>query len=340
MEIKIPAIISRMVFAGLFVAALFFITAMATNAGNSLVFGFASLVDSTFHNPFPLLSEGGYSVWQISPAGYVIGFLCFGLVVSAIIIGLVCDKRRLAFFGASASFLPTFGYFGVSMFFLFGGLAFLRALYIPVWGEMMRLGDVFLLPNLAYLVVLPSGNGARIPIPWIPAMVFGVIILFFGMLAWFRGKLENKKIIDFGIYRWSRHPQYLGWIVWSYGLMIAADQTLPARGGENIGASLPWMISSLAIVCVAAGEEMQLRKVIGPEYLAYQKKTPFLFPLPGLAYRIAAWPYRMIMRKEAPDRSYELAIIFLLYLVIFSVMSLPLILLHFPRMIDWVAIWK
>jgi hypothetical protein len=46
-------------------------------------------------------------------------------------------------------------------------------------------------------------------------IALGLLIFILGVLAWFYARLEKKGTADFWIYRFSRHPQYLGWIVWS-----------------------------------------------------------------------------------------------------------------------------
>ncbi|NIN70195.1 MAG: DUF1295 domain-containing protein, partial [Anaerolineae bacterium] len=79
------------------------------------------------------------------------------------------------------------------------------------------------------------------------SIALGLLIFLLGTLAWFNAKLHRKETVDFWLYRFSRHPQYLGWIIWSYGLMLLAIQAPIPLGEENPGASLPWSISSLII---------------------------------------------------------------------------------------------
>ncbi|NIN65135.1 MAG: hypothetical protein GTO63_10635, partial [Anaerolineae bacterium] len=59
-----------------------------------------------------------------------------------------------------AFFLPTFGYFAAYVFFL-AGLGMLRALWLPFWGPLLKLGDISLIPY-AILVYPPALMGIDI----------------------------------------------------------------------------------------------------------------------------------------------------------------------------------
>ncbi len=77
----------------------------------------------------------------------LIGYISLGLILALIITGFVFEKRKLASVGAVILFLPVFGHFAATMFFL-GGLAFLRFLWLPfldISFDIMRLGDIVLL---------------------------------------------------------------------------------------------------------------------------------------------------------------------------------------------------
>ena len=76
------------------------------------------------------------------------GYICLGLILILIVAGFVLEKQGLASAGAIILFLPVFGHFAATMFFL-GGLAFLRFLWLPfldISFDIMRLGDIVLLP--------------------------------------------------------------------------------------------------------------------------------------------------------------------------------------------------
>jgi protein-S-isoprenylcysteine O-methyltransferase Ste14 len=265
-----------------------------------------------------------------------IGYICLAIVVLLVVVGLVAGRRRLPQLGAILLFLPTFGYFAIYMFFL-AGLGMLRLLWLPFWGPLIKLGDVAYVPYM--IAVGPfalAGIDVRRTLAFL-AVGLGLFVFFLGTLAWFRAKLAKKGTADSWIYRFSRHPQYLGWIVWSYGLMLLATLQPVVRGGENPGASLPWLVSSLVIVCVALGEEIRMKKERASEYDAYRARTPFLIPLPKFVFRLISAPLRAVLGKEAPESGAEVLVTFCVYLAILILLSLPFYLLDYPGGIGWSA---
>ena len=73
----------------------------------------------------------------------LIGYVSLGIVLVLIIAGFALEKRACASAGAVILFLPVFGHFAATMFFL-GGLALLRFLWMPfldISFDVMRLGD-------------------------------------------------------------------------------------------------------------------------------------------------------------------------------------------------------
>jgi hypothetical protein len=62
-------------------------------------------------------------------------------------------------------------------------------------------------------------------------MALGLIIFLLGVFTWLYGKFKGIRIIDFWIYRYSRHPQYFGFLLWSYGLTILASTIGAPKGG-------------------------------------------------------------------------------------------------------------
>jgi protein-S-isoprenylcysteine O-methyltransferase Ste14 len=264
----------------------------------------------------------------------LVGYTSLAVVVILMVVGLVTERRGLAYVGAIAFFLPTFGYFAAYMFFL-AGLGMLRALWLPFWGPLLKLGDIALVPYV--ILVYPFallGIDIRRTLAYL-AIALGLLIFLLGMLAWFYAKVQRKGTADFWLYRFSRHPQYLGWIVWSYGLMLLAIQAPIPLGGENPGASLPWLISLLIIACVALGEEVRMSKERGEEYEAYRRSAPFMLPLPGFISRVVSAPMRAVLRKNHPEDGRDLVLTFVVYLAMFVLLSLPFVLLNWPPQLGW-----
>jgi len=266
-----------------------------------------------------------------------IGYACLGIIAILIVAGLVTGKRKLSIFGSFAFFLPTFGYFFVSMFFL-AGLGILRVPFIPFWDpgtNLMAFGDISYLPYMA--LVYPfwlGGIDIREVLAWI-AIGAGLFIFVLGTITWFYGRVQKRKTVDFWIYRYSRHPQYLGFIIWSYGVMLFAAQQPVPMGGSNPGASLPWLLTSLIIVCIALAEESRMRKEDNERYLQYTASAPFMFRIPKFVSTVITFPMRLVLKKDRPETAKELVAAFAVYATLLILFSLPFVLLGWPQGIGW-----
>jgi protein-S-isoprenylcysteine O-methyltransferase Ste14 len=281
--------------------------------------------------------EIGSGVHRFMVAKHVraIGFACLALVVLLALVGLFAGKRALASLGSIGLILPVYAYFVLHMSFL-AGLGILTALWMPFWGGLVKLGDIAYLPYM--IVIYPfslTGMDVRRTVAYL-ASDLGLLILILGVLAWFYARFQKKGTADFWIYRFTRHPQYLGWIVWSYGLMLHVSLRRDTQlQYTNPGASLPWVISSLIIVCIALSEEIRMRRRHGQEYEQYRARAPFLLPLPRPLSRAISAPFRLIRRKDAPETGWDLMWVFVIYLALLVLLSLPFVLLDWPPGSGW-----
>lgn len=266
-----------------------------------------------------------------------IGYACLAVIAILIAAGFMTGKRKLSIFGSFAFFLPTFGYFFASMFFL-AGLGILRIPFIPFWDpsiNLMNLGDISYLPYMA--VVYPSwlaGVDIRMAISW-AAVGLGLFVFVLGTITWFYGRVQGRKTVDFWIYRYTRHPQYLGFIMWSYGVMLIAAQQPVPMGGSNPGASLSWLLTSLVIICIALAEENRMRKEDSERYLQYTASAPFMFRIPRFAATLITSPIRLLLKKNRPETGKELVVTFAVYATLLILLSLPFVLLDWPHGIGW-----
>lgn len=255
----------------------------------------------------------------------VIGYACIVLVIGLIIVGFKTGRARLSSLGSIAFFLPTFGYFAASMWTL-AGLGLLRVLWTPFmeWYEpILKLGDIVFLPYL--LVMYPFrllGVDVRMPLALLTIGI-GLFIFCLGTVAWFYGKSEDREIVDFWIYRYSRHPQYLGFVIWSYGVMLfgtLSPDILP--GGYLAEPSFPWLISTLILICVALAEEITMVKRADESYLAYRRNTPFMLPLPKFVSKAITAPHRLLLKKDFPESGKQVLYTFVIYCTILILLSL------------------
>jgi protein-S-isoprenylcysteine O-methyltransferase Ste14 len=268
-----------------------------------------------------------------------IGYACIAAVIVLTVVGFKTGKGKLSSLGSLALFLPTFGYYVASMFFL-TGIGILRILWIPFWDvskdfSVFKLGDIVYAPYM--ILVYPfalAGVDIRVPLSYL-AIASGLLIFVLGTVTWFYGKSEGREIVGFWVYRYSRHPQYLGFILWSYGVMLLAALSPFPRGGYNPGPSLPWMVSALIVVCVALKEEVEMTKTHNEKYLEYRSNAPFMLPLPKIVSTMATIPFRLICKKRLPENGKEIACAFLVYTAILTVLSLPFLLLSWPPGFGW-----
>jgi protein-S-isoprenylcysteine O-methyltransferase Ste14 len=257
----------------------------------------------------------------------LIGYASFILIILLIAVGFITKKIRLASLGAFALFLPVFAQFAGVMFFL-AGLGILNLIWMPMLDisfDILSLGDIVYIP---YRVLMYIGSLFRLDIYELIAyglIGLGLLVFMLGTLAWLYARFQKKDIADFWLYRISRHPQYLGWIIWSYGLLIYLIRMPYPKRSWGIPSSLPWLLSSMVIVGVALMEELKMRQVTGEEYELYLRQTPFMIPLPRFASKIIAFPMRLIIRKKRPEKRWEVVATIALYtaiLILLSVVSL------------------
>lgn len=264
-----------------------------------------------------------------------IGYACLGLVILLTVVGLLTKKRGLATLGSAGSVLTIYAYFVIHMSFL-AGLGVLAGLWSPFWGNLVKLGDIAYLPYIS-LVYPFSLAGIDIRMGLARLLTdLGLLIFVLGIMAWFYARFQQKGTADFWIYRFTRHPQYLGWIVWSYGLMLRASisRGIPLGQG-NPGASFPWVLSTLIIICIALAEELDMKREYGDEYERYQTNAPFMIPLPKFVSQVLAAPFWLVMRKARPENRWDVVWTFFIYLAFVALLSMPFILLGWPPGKGW-----
>ncbi len=253
----------------------------------------------------------------------LIGYLAFAVMIFLLVIGFSTLKTCFAAAGAVTFMLPVFAQFASVMFFL-SGLGILNVLWLPLLDisfDLQMLGMVIHAPYdlLSWLLGKAGINGY-----WYIVYFFiggGALIFFLGTYAWLSARAGRKKVADIWIYRLSRHPQYAGWIMWSYGVYLLLLLARYPKRSWGISASLPWLLSTLFIVGVAMVEEIRMVRLSGAEYGRYRDKAPFLFPMPRFLRRLFSVPLLLIFRKKQPERKREVIAVLSIYASILIVIS-------------------
>ncbi len=264
----------------------------------------------------------------------VVALIILIFLILLIIVGFLLQKFKLSFTSSLISMLPVFGYFGISMTWLFGPSA-LMLLWFPIsetCPEILGLGDIvfapFLVPLLASWNSIDRWNygdytalATIILVLTFLIIVGGMFLLVFSITTWLYGKSHGHELINFWIYKYSRHPQYLGFLVLSYGsvyLGFHPDHYIPAP-------TLFWLIYALSTIGIALREENQLLAQKNQEYVRWRSRTPFMVPLPKLVSGLILTPVKLLLKKDWPENDKEIVFVLTIYGLLLILCSLPII---------------
>jgi protein-S-isoprenylcysteine O-methyltransferase Ste14 len=314
--------------AGLLLLAIVFST--------GLIFAFIELprlldVSLQNHLGFPQFDQGEGGTSAIKTDLFIeglhlrwIGYGSLLLITGLIIFGYMTRKSGWALAGAVGLFVPVFGQFAYSMFFL-AGLGFLRVSWLPfldISFGILDLGKVIYVPYwvLRWLLGLFRWHPHNF-LSWI-FMAAGAFLFTWGVLLWFKSRYRGSKVATSWLYRISRHPQYLGWILWSYGFILFAPYEKTMKTTWSVPSSLPWLLMSMTIVGICMLEEIKMMEITGGRYQDYRESSHFLVPLPRWLNRIIGWPGRLVTRGAYPARRSQVLWIVLIYTGIFMGLSL------------------
>ena len=253
-----------------------------------------------------------------------IGYGSLFVVCLFIITGFITKKSRWAWAGAFVIFLPVFAQFAYSMFFL-SGLGILRTGWLPFMESSFPILDLGMVVYVPYWILLWFFGlfnwYAKDFISWL-FMATGSFLFVWGVFVWLQSRFGNKEVATQRIYKFSRHPQYLGWIIWSYGLMIFSSTVNNMKKTWSDSTSFPWLIATMIIIAICMVEELTMRDKYGSTYDKYRKKAPFLLPLPMWLKKILKAPARLITKSNYPQNRKQIAGIMLIYTLLLMSVSL------------------
>lgn len=112
-----------------------------------------------------------------------------------------------------------------------------------------------------------------LPILIIPGILFLILSLFLIIKSHntiFGDKNNKPKFIKSGVYGWVRHPMYLGILLFCFSFFFFSLSVLSI---------LIWSVFFLMYEKMTAYEEKDLARIVGKEYLLYQKQVPKWFLL-------------------------------------------------------------
>ena len=138
-------------------------------------------------------------------------------------------------------------------------------LFLIVWG----------LDSLSYYIFSYSTVVVGLisfPILILPAILFLAFSLYLvakSHEAVFGRKKEPPRFLDSGVYAWVRHPMYLGILLFCLGFFFFSPSLV------SLGV---WIVFFVIYEKMTEYEEKDLVKILGKEYISYQKRVPKWFP--------------------------------------------------------------
>lgn len=82
---------------------------------------------------------------------------------------------------------------------------------------------------------------------------------------------KGEKLVKRSLYKYIRHPQYLGIILWTLGATILAGRAM---------CYIAWLTLTYVYLVLAEYEEKCLEENLGKRYIDYEKETYFMVPIP------------------------------------------------------------
>lgn len=285
-----------------------------------------NLLQANVGTPFsdPAYNPSRFELFYDAYAIRLIGYICLTLILLFIIVGFTTRKRGWALAGSIALFLPVFATFAHSMFYL-AGLGLFNVFMFPfidISTSLIDLGKVVLIPYWFLMWFFKLFNWYAHTFISYFFMISGAFIFVLGVFVWLKTRYNKLKVAKHWIYKYSRHPQYLGWIIWSYGLMLYGPTLNEMKKSWGWHGTLPWLLSTLVIIGICMLEELKMKEIADDDYEEYRNRTPFLFPVPKLIKQILKAPSKLITRSPHPKKRKEVGLIVILYTIIFMGLSL------------------
>ena len=112
-----------------------------------------------------------------------------------------------------------------------------------------------------------------IELAWLVVMALSSAIMLVGFVliakGWKKVYRTRDGLVKDGIYRYVRHPQYLGIMIITAGMLVQWPTFLTLA---------MWPILAFMYYRLAKKEEEEIRGVFGPEYREYSSAVPMFFP--------------------------------------------------------------
>ncbi|MFX1499182.1 MAG: methyltransferase family protein [Promethearchaeota archaeon] len=111
--------------------------------------------------------------------------------------------------------------------------------------------------------------------------IWGLTIFIYALIL----QITNRKhLIQKGPYKIVRHPQYIAFIIMTFGMTLVTFQTSPITNLIEFDINpysmilLIWIIEVLAYIVLAKIEDFALKNKYGKEFVEYQNSVGFMIP--------------------------------------------------------------
>lgn len=142
----------------------------------------------------------------------------------------------------------------------------------------------------------------------------GLVIYSLSLYQLMAHARKGRTLLTRGLYGVTRHPQYLGIFLWTFGFAML---------GWRLINYLMWLTLCYSYMLLAECEDAELEKTFGQEYLQYKGKVPFIIPYLRLKRAI---PQRIASKLETRVLVYTL--IYALLLIVFYYVLNPYVVMY------------
>jgi protein-S-isoprenylcysteine O-methyltransferase Ste14 len=173
-------------------------------------------------------------------------------------------KRDRRLWGASVSVIvaETFGFSQR----LTAAVSWIIAFYISMQG----------IPTSIYTILWVFGTDPAgwLPFNNLPLKILGLVLFFMGglliMLGWSKIFSNKDSLVTDGLYKYIRHPQYLGILLATLSLIIYSFSPISL---------MLWPLLVIIYYRLARKEERDVESKFGEEYREYKRSVPMFLPL-------------------------------------------------------------
>ena len=192
----------------------------------------------------------------------------------------------------------------VPMFFIMSSLWYFSWILFGIWDSLSSVG--------LYYYIIPNDRIQAWIVSEIIIFCIGIGIFLSGLIIMIIGRKRGEKLIKIGIYKYIRHPQNLGIIIFTLPFMLYIPGFRDI--GVRMGDILSWSCFSFLQILSSFLEEVSLLKKYSTEFLDYYMNTGFFFP--KLRKKNLKIPQSINYKK----RLFFSILFFLMYIIIFRIL--------------------